>query len=234
MNVLIVDDDPQFAEAMGAALQRHGYQITQAPTASAALTAFNGSQMILMDLGLPDLDGHELCRRLRRETNVPIIVVTGRTEEVDLVMALHLGADDYVVKPFSHHELIARMEAVRRRAARSAVPERAAPAVLSFGELQVDLRVRQVHLDTRRVPVTRKEFDLLTLLLEDPGAVKTREEIISKVWDEHWHGSTRTLDVHVGSLRAKLGDTRWIETVRGVGYRIDRPRHNVVGITTSE
>ncbi|HEU5158007.1 MAG TPA: response regulator transcription factor [Streptosporangiaceae bacterium] len=236
MNVLIVEDDEQIADALEDALTRHGHQTVQASTAAEALTIVHNAQLILLDLELPDLDGHELCRRLRRQMDTPIIVVTGRDDEVDRVMALHLGADDYVVTPFSRHELIARIVAVSRRAFRPAVPKDVAPAgdapaaldddgssTLRLGELQLDLRARRAFVGARQVQLTRKEFDLLSLLMEDSGAVRTREEIITKVWDENWHGSTRTLDVHIGSLRTKLGDTRWIETVRGVGYRVEEP-----------
>jgi len=236
MNVLIVEDNEQIAEALEDALTRHGHQTVQASTAAEALTIVHNAQLILLDLELPDLDGHELCRRLRRQIDTPIIIVTGRDDEVDLVMALHLGADDYVVTPFSRHELIARIVAVSRRAFRQATPKEVvtgsdipitldddAVTTLRLGELQLDLRARRAFVGAKQIQLTRKEFDLLSLLMEDSGAVRTREEIITKVWDENWHGSTRTLDVHIGSLRTKLGDTRWIETVRGVGYRVEQP-----------
>jgi two-component system, OmpR family, response regulator RegX3 len=236
MNVLIVEDDERIADALEDALTRHGHQTVQTSTAAEALTVVHNAQLILLDLELPDLDGHELCRRLRRQIDTPIIIVTGRDDEVDLVMALHLGADDYVVTPFSRHELIARIVAVSRRAFRPAITMDAAPSgdtpvtldddastTLRLGELQLDLRARRAFVGAKQIQLTRKEFDLLSLLMEDSGAVRTRDEIITKVWDENWHGSTRTLDVHIGSLRTKLGDTRWIETVRGVGYRVEQP-----------
>jgi two-component system response regulator RegX3 len=234
MNVLIVEDDAQIAEALEDALSRHGHQTVQASTAAEAMTIVHTAQLILLDLELPDLDGHELCRRLRRQLDTPIIIVTDRDDEVDRVMALHLGADDYVVTPFSRHELMARIVAVSRRAFRQAATKEAtadaaitldddAVTTLRLGELQLDLRARRAFVGAKQIQLTRKEFDLLSLLMEDSGAVRTREEIITKVWDENWHGSTRTLDVHIGSLRTKLGDTRWIETVRGVGYRVEEP-----------
>jgi DNA-binding response OmpR family regulator len=227
VKVLIVEDDTQIADALAFTLGRHGHETAHAATAAEALSAFEGNQMILLDLGLPDLDGHELCRRLRTHTDTPIIAVTARSEEVDRVMALHIGADDYVTKPFSYYELLARIEAVLRRTARSAAPaparapERERRSVLQVGPLNVDLRSRRVLVGGRLVRLTRKEFDLLTMLMEDAGTVRTREEIIATVWDENWYGSTRTLDVHVGSLRAKLKCPGWIETIRGVGYRIE-------------
>ena len=234
MNVLIVEDNEQIADALEDALTRHGHQTVQASTAAEALTIVHNAQLILLDLELPDLDGHELCRRVRRQVDTPIIIVTSRDDEVDRVMALHLGADDYVVTPFSRHELIARIVAVSRRAFRQAAPKEAAAdtaltldddaaSTLRLGELLLDLRARRAFVGGKQIQLTRKEFDLLSLLMEDSGAVRTREEIINKVWDENWHGSTRTLDVHIGSLRTKLGDTRWIETVRGVGYRVEQP-----------
>jgi DNA-binding response OmpR family regulator len=227
VKVLIVDDDTQIADALAFTLGRHGHETAHAATAAEALSAYEDTQMILLDLGLPDLDGHELCRRLRESTDTPIIAVTARSEEVDRVMALHLGADDYVTKPFSYYELLARIEAVIRRSSRPAgkalMPslEKESRQVLQVGPLQVDLRSRRVMVDDRPVRLTRKEFDLLTMLMEDAGTVRTRDEIIAKVWDENWYGSTRTLDVHVGSLRSKLKCPGWIETIRGVGYRIE-------------
>lgn len=234
MKILIVEDDDQTASILRLMLDRHGHSTTLAPTAAEALAEFHQAQTILLDLGLPDLDGHELCRQLREHTDAPIIVVTARSDEVDRLMAFHFGADDYVTKPFSTHELLARIDAVARRATRSIAassdpPKPPAPSqVYRLGELQLDLRTRRVAIGDRPVRLTRKEFDLLTVLMEDTGTVKTREEILARVWDENWFGSTRTLDVHVGSLRSKLGSPGWIETIRGVGYRVDIPQPDPV------
>jgi DNA-binding response OmpR family regulator len=174
---------------------------------------------VLLDLGLPDGDGFDVCRTLRARSGVPIIVVTARGEEVDRVVGLELGADDYVVKPFGNRELVARMRAVLRRTGPSAATS-ADDAVVRAGELEVDRRTRRVTVAGEAIVLTRKEYDLLALLAEDPGAVRTREEILERVWDPHWYGPTKTLDVHVASLRRKLGDPALVETVRGVGFRL--------------
>jgi two-component system response regulator RegX3 len=170
--------------------------------------------LVLLDLGLPDLDGYEVCRQLRAQSRVPIIVVTARGDEGDRVLGLELGADDYVVKPFGIRELVARVRAVARRT----VGEPEGPQ--RVGALEVDRRTRRVSVGGREVALAPKEFDLLSLLAEDAGAVVGRTQIMDEVWDPHWYGPTKTLDVHVASLRRKLGDPRWIETVRGVGFRL--------------
>jgi DNA-binding response OmpR family regulator len=170
--------------------------------------------VILLDLGLPDIDGFDLCRALRQTTDAPVIVVTARGDEVDRVVGLELGADDYVVKPFGLRELVARIRAVARR---SSAPVSVTPTP---SRLVVDRRTREVALDGRDIALTPKEFDLLALLAADRGAVCTRERILDEVWDPHWYGPTKTLDVHVSSLRRKLGDPSLVETIRGVGYRL--------------
>ncbi|MEO5875239.1 MAG: response regulator transcription factor [Streptosporangiaceae bacterium] len=227
---MIVEVEEKLADALCLTLDRRGHDPIHVATAAAALREFPRAQFILLDLELPDLDGHELCRQLRELTDAPIIALSGRASEIDRLLAFSLGADDYVGKPFSYYELLARIDAVVRRASRSIdAPRDQAEAlqgpdlVLSIGDLRMDLRARRVTVGNRQIRLTRKEFDLLTILMEDCGMVRTREEILAKVWDENWFGSTRTLDVHVGSLRHKLGDRGWIETVRGVGYRIDVP-----------
>ncbi len=185
--------------------------------------AFEGTEdVVLLDLGLPDVDGFDLCRDLRSRSDVPIIVVTARGDEVDRVVGLELGADDYLVKPFGLRELVARIRAVTRRAGPRADGGATGTDTIAAdtGALVVDRRTRRVTLDGEEVALTPKEFDLLSLLAGDPGAVFSRQEIIDSVWDPHWFGPTKTLDVHVGSLRRKLGDPLWIETVRGVGYRL--------------
>jgi two-component system response regulator RegX3 len=219
MRILLVEDDDHVVEPLIAGLVRHGHEIVHAARGADALRAPE-TELVLLDLGLPDLDGYEVCRLLRARSDVPIIVLTARTAEIDMVLGLQVGADDYLVKPFGFRELLARIGAVTRRAARQvksstseAVPRR----------LIIDGRTRRASLDGAELKLTRKEFDLLRLLSEDLGAVLTREEIIDKVWDENWLGSTRTLDVHIGSLRAKLGSAMWIETLRGVGFRLVEP-----------
>lgn len=216
MQVLLVEDDDHIAEPLVRALEREGFDTTRVATGAAAL-AHDGADLVLLDLGLPDMDGFDVCRGLRARSNLPIIVLTARGEEIDRVIGLELGADDYVVKPFGQRELIARIRAVTRRS-REPTPEPA--TVVGAGPLEVDLRTHRVTVDGTEVQLTRKEFDLLALLASDPGATRTRDEILEQVWDAHWYGPTKTLDVHVAALRRKLGDPTLIETVRGVGFRL--------------
>ncbi|MBV8981775.1 MAG: response regulator transcription factor, partial [Acidimicrobiia bacterium] len=166
-------------------------------------------------LGLPDLDGYEVCRRIRARASTPIIVITARGDEVDRVVGLELGADDYVVKPFGYRELVARMRAIARRAA----PVEPL-AIQHVGTIAIDRRTRKVWRGDVEVALAPKEFDLLALLAEDAGAVVSRQQILEQVWDPHWYGPTKTLDVHVAALRKKLGQAQLIETVRGVGFRL--------------
>jgi DNA-binding response OmpR family regulator len=218
MNILLVEDDDSIAEPLAAGLARDGFTVTRVATARAALEAAE-PEFVLLDLGLPDGDGADVCRALRARSAVPIIVLTARADEVDRVVLLELGADDYLVKPFGFRELVARIRAVARRAQ----PREDAGSVTTIGALTVDRRTRRVTIGTDEITLTPKEFDLLALLAGDPGAVHRREEILERVWDEHWYGPTKTLDVHVAAIRKKLGDPRWIETVRGVGFRLGEP-----------
>ena len=215
MRVLLVEDDDAIAEPLAEGLRREGLEVERVSTGEAALDAAQ-ADLVLLDLGLPDLDGLEVCRQLRARSSVPVIVITARGEELDRVLGLELGADDYVVKPFGFRELMARIRAVTRRTGGGAP----APPVVQLGDLEVDLRARRVTVAGVEVELTRKEFDLLALLVADPGALRTRQEILESVWDAHWYGPTKTLDVHVAALRKKLGDPGLIETVRGVGFRV--------------
>ncbi|MGA5215257.1 response regulator transcription factor [Streptomyces cinereoruber] len=226
MHVLIVEDDRRIADALGEAMQRFGHEVVWVATGREALAAAEKTEFVLLDLGLPDLDGQEVCRRLRKRSWVPIIAVTARAEEVDRIMLLQAGADDYLIKPYSMRELLARMDAVARRVNGPTSPGGDAESRedrWSAGPLVLDLRTRQVEMHGQSVSLTRREFDLLAALAIDPGAVRAREDLINEVWDANWHGSTRTLDVHVGSLRSKLGGREWIESVRGVGFRLAVP-----------
>jgi DNA-binding response OmpR family regulator len=218
VRVLMVEDDDSIAEPLARGLEREGFEVARASTGNAALTA-SGYHVVLLDLGLPDLDGFEVCRRLRAASHVPIIVVTARGEEVDRVVGLELGADDYIVKPFGFRELVARIRAVTRRS--QTRPDDEVPSAL--GPLTVDRRTHRVTLDGEEVALTPKEFDVLALLASEPGTVFTRNHILEEVWDAHWYGPTKTLDVHVAAVRKKLGDPAWIETVRGVGFRLVVP-----------
>src|SRR4051794_16928476 len=199
-------------------LERAGFDVDRVATGADALSA-GPTDVVLLDLGLPDMDGIDVCRRLRERSSVPILVVTARDEEADRVIGLELGADDYIVKPFGLRELVARIRAVWRRTAQP--PEEPARQVL--GGLEIDRRARRVFVDGAEVVLAPKEYDLLALLAEEPGALFRRQDILEEVWDPHWYGPTKTLDVHVASLRKKLGHHDWIETVRGVGLRMHQP-----------
>jgi two-component system, OmpR family, response regulator RegX3 len=221
MRVLIVEDDDAIASPLAKGLEREGLDVDRVETGEAALgrAAEVGFDVVLLDLGLPDRDGFDVCRALRATSDVPIIVVTARSEEVDRVVGLELGADDYIVKPFGFRELVARIRAVARRRP-TPLAQRGATELAG---LAIDRRTRRVVVEGSEVALTPKEFDLLAFLAEDPGAVCSRQQVLEEVWDPHWYGPTKTLDVHVASLRKKLGDARWIETVRGVGFRLRTP-----------
>jgi DNA-binding response OmpR family regulator len=212
---LVVEDDPTIAEPLRIGLVREGFEVDLATSGRAARAA-PLADLVLLDLGLPDLDGRAVCRELRSRSQVPIVVVTARRDEIDRVTLLDLGADDYVVKPFGFRELVARIRAVLRRSGTSPA---APPTPIIHGELVIDPRTRHVTYDGRTVELTPKEYELLSYLASDPGAVRTRDQIMEQVWDEHWWGSTKTLDVHVASLRRKLHPDV-VETVRGVGFRL--------------
>ncbi len=216
MRLLVVEDDSTIAEPLRRGLAREGFDVELAGTGADALAA-GECDLVLLDLGLPDIDGRDVCQRLRARSAVPIIVVTARGDEIDRVILLELGADDYVVKPFGFRELLARIRAVLRRTAGG--PAASPPdSRIQAGLLQIDTRTRSVTYDGRPVTLTPKEHDLLVYLARDPDAVHTRDQIIEEVWDDNWWGSTKTLDVHVASLRKKLAPET-IETVRGVGFR---------------
>jgi two-component system response regulator RegX3 len=223
--ILLVEDERSIAEPFASALAREGFEPVIAATAKAALELFHRHDptLVLLDIALPDGDGREVCRELRRESAVPIIMLTARGTETDRVVGLELGADDYVVKPFSSAEVIARIRAVLRRSRHEPTAE---PPVEIDG-LRLDPGARTATLDDAPLELSRKEFDLLARLMRDAGRVVTREDLMSDVWDENWFGSTKTLDVHVGFLRRKLdddaADPRFLHTVRGVGFRFTGP-----------
>ncbi|MFI6701048.1 response regulator transcription factor [Streptomyces sp. NPDC050509] len=276
MQVLLVEDDVSIAEPLVDGLARYGFTVQWVCTGDAALDAPRGD-MVLLDLGLPDMDGIDVCRELRQDSDVPIIMLTARGTEADRVVGLELGADDYLAKPFSLRELVARIRAVTRRSrmtapARHVVPAghgaghgtahsasygasygaaystarhaavpvgtAARPALVTampeapgarraadaspqiIGDIRIDRRTRQVHVAGRPVTLAPKEFDVLALLAEDPGAVCSRQQILGTVWDPNFFGPTKTLDVHIAALRRKLGDPRRIETLRCVGFRL--------------
>jgi two-component system response regulator RegX3 len=214
VRLLIVEDEDAIAEPLAEGLRREGFEVERAATGAEALAAAP-VDLVLLDLRLPDVDGLDVCRELRERSSVPIIVVTARGEEADRVVGLELGADDYVVKPFGLRELIARIRAVSRRAR-----EERDDRVVRVGDMEVDERARRARLGGRELELTPKEFDLLAALARDPGAAVSRRRLLDEVWQTSWYGSTKTIDVHVAALRRKLGDPGWIETVRGVGFRL--------------
>jgi DNA-binding response OmpR family regulator len=226
--VLLVEDERSIADPFARALQRAGFRVSIAATGADALALALGStsrpDVILLDLALPDGDGREICRHIRRSSEVPIIMVTASGALIDRVIGLDLGADDYIVKPFATSEVVARIRAVLRRGHATASQH----DELEVQDLRIDPAGRRAWQGTTELDLTRKEFDLLVRLARDSGRVVTREELMSDVWDINWFGSTKTLDVHIGWLRRKLGDgpgeSRYIHTVRGVGFRLGTDR----------
>jgi DNA-binding response OmpR family regulator len=218
VRLLLVEDDASIAEPLEEGLVRHGYDVDRVTTGLVAIDTASAYDLVLLDLGLPDVDGKEVCRQIRRVSDVPIIVVTARGDEIDRVVLLELGADDYIVKPFGFRELVARINAVTRRTLAAASPDL---AVQTVGRTSIDRAAHRVFVDGQEVELTPKEFDLLAMLMERPGVVRTREDIIDQVWDPQWFGPTKTLDVHVAALRKKLGQPDVIATIRGVGYRFE-------------
>jgi two-component system response regulator RegX3 len=220
--ILLVEDERSITEPLAAALEREGFVAEVVGTVADALGAANRQQpdLVLLDVMLPDGSGFDVCRELRQSSNVPIIMLTARGEEADRVIGLELGADDYVVKPFSAREVVARIRAVLRRT--EAGPAEAG-GTIEIGEVRLDPAKREVRRGGTPVELSRKEFDVLELLMRDAGTVVRRERLIEQVWDTNWFGSTKTLDVHVSSLRRKLGDDanepRYLYTIRGVGFR---------------
>lgn len=218
MKILLVEDDRSISASLIEGLTAEGYTVEHAANGATALAA-TGFDMVLLDLGLPDMDGRDVFRALRTRDATPIIMLTARAEEFDRVLGLELGADDYVTKPFSFRELVARIRAVSRRTLDSA--PQSANEVQTIAALTIDRRTRRVHVDNEEVTLTAKEFDLLAYLALDVGAVRTRTEILENVWDAHWYGPTKTVDAHVASLRKKLEHHDWIQAVRGVGFRLE-------------
>jgi DNA-binding response OmpR family regulator len=222
--VVVVEDDEHIAELVELYLRQDGHDVHRAGDAVAAMELVRARQpsLVVLDIGLPgEIDGLELCRRLRATSRVPIILLTARDTEIDRVVGLELGADDYVTKPFSPRELVARVKAVLRRS--DAVPTPAAEPPLRLGGLVVDPARREVHMGGREVQLTAREFDLLAHLVRNRGIVLTRDQILERVWGWRSPGDTRTVDVHIRQVRAKLGDEAPIRTVRGVGYKAEAP-----------
>jgi two-component system, OmpR family, response regulator RegX3 len=224
--LLVVEDERSISEPLQQALEREGFDVRLAESAAAALDSFRAQSpdLVVLDVMLPDGDGREVLREIRQLSRTPVVMLTARGEEMDRVLGLELGADDYVTKSFSAAELVARIRAVLRRSGETTAPK---TAVLEVGEISLNLDTRTVTRSGEPVELTVKEFELLRLLLETAGKVVKRERLISDVWDTNWFGSTKTLDVHVSSLRRKLSDhpgsPRYIHTVRGIGFRFASP-----------
>ncbi|MEU2395008.1 response regulator transcription factor [Streptomyces sp. NPDC007369] len=212
--MLVVEDELATADALISSLQRHGYETEQATTGREALAIHGDADFILLDLGLPDMDGLEVCRAIRQVTDTPIIATTDGRSELDRVLGLQAGADDCLDKPYGLRELIARIQAVTRRTHTKPKPA----DTIVRGQLEIAVSSRQVRLAGRQANLTRKEFDLLVALASRPGVVLTRKELMAQVWDDGW-SMGRTIDTHVNGLRTKLGCNSWIVTVRGVGFR---------------
>ena len=224
--ILLIEDEEAISEPLAAALAREGFDTVVAGTAEAGLELFDTRtpDLVLLDVMLPDGDGRDVLRRIRETSRTPVVMLTARGEEMDRVLGLELGADDYVTKPFSAAELAARIRAVLRRTGETAPPSE---AVLEAGDVRLDLDTHEATLAGEALVLTVKEFDLLRVLLEHAGKVVKRNDLVHEVWDPAWFGSTKTLDVHISALRKKLGDDpaapRYIHTVRGVGFRLEAP-----------
>ncbi|MFD7872461.1 response regulator transcription factor [Microbacterium sp. NPDC059771] len=220
MRVLIVEDDERVAAALEAFLARSGYATVRASDGAQALTLVDvDTEVVLLDLGLPDVDGIDLCRRIRGRSDVPIVIVTARNQVAERIKGLRAGADDFVVKPYDVHELLARIEAVTRRS-RPLRTEADTRVLLHDGSVHIDLVAREVRVDGAVVGLTRKEFDIVGVLARYPGVAVPKERLIREVWNTDWRGFGHSLEVHVAAIRRKTGDRGFIETVRGVGYRL--------------
>lgn len=218
MAVLLVEDDRAIADAIVEGLRANGFDVTHVVLGSEAVARVRagGITTVILDLGLPDLDGTEVCRQIRTFSHVPIIVASARETEMDRVTVLNMGADDYVVKPFGIRELVARLQAVMRRTNGTGAPT----THIEVGSLVIDTKTRSVAIGETSISLTPKEFDLLAYLAREPGTAFRRAEILRDVWQTTWFGTTKTLDAHVASIRKKLGNPAWVESVRGVGFTV--------------
>ena len=223
--VLVVEDEESFSDALSYMLRKEGFEVAVAATGPGALGEFdrNGADIVLLDLMLPEMPGTEVCRELRQKSRVPIIMVTARDSEIDKVVGLEIGADDYVTKPYSPRELVARIRAVLRR--NTAEATKTADTVLAAGPVRMDVERHVVTVDGRPISLPLKEFELLELFLRNAGRVLTRGQLIDRVWGSDYVGDTKTLDVHVKRLRSKIepepSNPRFIVTVRGLGYKFE-------------
>ena len=216
--IVVVDDEPNIADLVDLYLAREGFRVLKTGTGEGGLQAVkeHRPRLVVLDVGLPDVDGLEVCKRLRATSQIPVIFLTARDSEVDRVVGLELGGDDYLTKPFSPAELVARVKAVLRR-----VDGGPAAEVMQCGEVAIDAGRREVRIAGEAVGFTTKEFDLLRYLAERPGLALSRQQILDGVWGYDWYGDARTVDVHIAQVRKKLGEAVEIKTVRGVGYRLE-------------
>ncbi len=228
-SVLVVDDEPSYVEALLVSLRREGFDVRAAEDGPSAMDSIRAEppDLVLLDVMLPGMSGVDVCREIRKTSTIPVIMVTAKGEEIDAVVGLEVGADDYVTKPYRLRELVARMRAVLRRGGvRTGDPDVQVASVMSEGDLEVDLDRHEVTLRGELVPLALKEFELLTHLLENAGRVVTRDSLMQNVWGYDYFGDTKTIDVHVKRLRSKIEDDpshpSRITTVRGVGYRYER------------
>lgn len=227
--ILIVEDEVALSEPLAFLLEREGYQVTVAESGTKALELFHDrtTDLVLLDLMLPGLSGTEVCRQIRAKSQVPIIMLTAKAGEVDVVVGLELGADDYVTKPYSSRELLARMKAVLRRRT-DADSDGEAGSILSSGSVSLDVERHTLHVDGVLTPMPLKEFELLEYLMSNEGRVLTRGQLIDRVWGTDYFGDTKTLDVHIKRIRSRIEvdpkEPEMLQTVRGLGYRFDGPR----------
>jgi DNA-binding response OmpR family regulator len=216
--IVVVDDESNIADLVGIYLDREGFRVVKAATGADGIAAVqrHRPRLVVLDVGLPDLDGLEVCKRIRARSPTPVIFLTARDGEIDRILGLELGGDDYITKPFSPGELVARVKAVLRRTDGAPAPE-----VVQAGAVSIDTGRREVRIGERVVELTTKEFDLLRFLAERPGLALSRQQILDGVWGYDWYGDPRTVDVHIAQVRKKIGDAVEIRTVRGVGYRLE-------------
>ena len=221
MRLLVVEDEDSIATPLADGLRREGFDVERVATGADALAAPE-PDLVLLDLRLPDMDGYAVAREMRARSRVPIIMLTARGEEVDRVVGLEIGADDYVVKPFGLRELVARINAVMRRVG-DVADDGDGPEELRAGRLVMSTRTHRVTMGDDELHLTPREFEILSMLMADPGAVVSRDDLLRRLWGTTWAVQTKAIDVHVSSLRRKLGDPAWVETVRGVGFRLGAP-----------
>ncbi len=226
-SILVIEDEANIAKLLTMYLEKDGYRVTIARDGQLGLERFEREHpdLVILDLLLPKLDGLEVCRRIRRQSFVPLLMLTAKKDETDKIVGLELGADDYMTKPFSPREMVTRVRAILRRAKQSGSMPALPDGLLEFGELKIDVPRREVRVSARPVGLTAKEFDLLRTLAGAPGKVFTRDALLNQVWGYDYYGDARTVDVHIGTLRKKIeplpSTPRWIKTVWGIGYKFE-------------